>query len=685
MRITSGPQQSASLRARRGLVAISVALVGLAPVLPAGPAGAAPVTDRPCVDGRAGVFACKDVDLKAYIPLADLGGGSASDLWGWRDEVTGHEYALMGGSRGVKIVDITNTSQPVYLGSLAKPDGQFVWQDLEVYRDHVFVVCDLGPCGMQIFDLTRLRGVTTVQTWAPDVVYPVTMTTHTIDINPETGFAYLNGAYLAAPTHIVDVTSPKTPRPAGVIADDGYTHDSFCRIYRGPDTRFAGKEICFSFNEDTINIYDVSNKAAITRLARVTYPGASYVHSGWLTEDSRYLLSTDETDNKPIVFIWDVQLLDAPRLHATYTGTTTAIEHNPYIVGRWAYMANYRAGMRVLDTVDVGGGKLTEVAYFDVMGGPDTAGYDGAWTVYPFLPSGNVLISGMNQGLFVVDPTFDDPPSSPLQTSAAITGVSRDGSTVVVTGSSAFADQPYVAHGTDPTGDAALPGVLGDDLVGASSAVTADGRIKLRFETAQFPPAGGRPGPRVLYARSFCAVAAVGQGTPACWEIHTWSSGSASLDPVVEVRSCADQACTPSSQQLTAIPGTVAIDPSTRTVTTAIALADLQIPSGGQLTPVNPRGRGSAWTALNSTDAHGDSTTIDTAFTLPLRSVALAVGAPGQDPATVTYPAAAAVGSNGAYTGNVDVSGLEPGVHTVYARACFGSTNCGYATAVVTL
>ena len=398
--------RSASMSARGVILGLVVALLALT-LAGQVPATAAPVTSAPCVDGKAAGFSCKGVDLKTFVPIAELGGGEASDLWGWKDPATGREYALMGGTRGVMIVDITDTTKPVYLGNLLKPDGQLVWQDLEVYKDHLFVVCDLAPCGLQIFDLTRLRGVTAKQDWTPDLVYPIAVTSHTLDINPETGFAYLNGTYIAGPTQIVNITNPKVPVPAGAITDDGYTHDSYCRIYRGPDTRFTGKEICFNFNEDTVTIYDVTDKTAIKQLARVTYPGAAYTHSGWLTQDSNYLLSTDETDGRNVMFLWDVKKLDAPRLHATYKGTTAAIDHNPYMVGRWAYIANYKAGMRVLDTAAAADGILTEVAYFDVMGGPDSSGYDGAWTVYPFLPSGNVLISGMNQGLFVVDPTFE--------------------------------------------------------------------------------------------------------------------------------------------------------------------------------------------------------------------------------------------------------------------------------------
>lgn len=665
--------------------ALIATLAGLTPFVTDAPGAlAAPVTNRPCVNGLAGAFACEDVDLELYIPRADLGNASASDMWGWRDPVTDHEYALMGSTRGLIMVDITDTAQPVYLGNLLKPDGQFIWQDVEVYKDHAFVVCDLAPCGMQIFDLTRLRGVTARQDWAPDLVYPVTMTTHSLDINPETGFAYLNGAYLAAPTHIVDVNIPKAPVPVGFIADDGYTHDSFCRIYRGPDTRFTGKEICFNFNEDTITTYDVTDKKAITQLARVTYPGAAYVHSGWLTQDSRYLLSTDETDGKNIVFVWDVSLLDAPRQHFNYTGTTAAIDHNPYIEGRWAYLANYRAGMRVLDTAEVASGKLTEIAYFDVMGGANSAGFDGAWTVYPFLPSGNVLISGMNQGLFVVDPTFDDPGEAPLETRAELRDVRREGSTLSLEGQASFADQPFVAHGSDPVNDSATPGVLGQELVGASTSTTPGGRLKLRWQTAGFPPGAGRPGPSIVYGRAFC-VESSGAEEASCFEIDTWSSGTGDPAPFVEVWSCADEACAPASQSLTSITGTVTFDPTTSAVTTRLRLADLGIAEGATLTAVDPGGEGSAWTAVNDYYTNGDATAIDTSYAVPNRQVGMAIGAPGQDPASVTYAAQAALAADGSFTGDLDLSGLAPGAYTAYVRACFGTTNCGYASTPVTV
>jgi choice-of-anchor B domain-containing protein len=374
-----------------------------------GAAGKIP-SDIRCAHGKAGEFPCKGIDLLSFVPMAELGGGRASDIWGWADPKTRREYALMGSTRGLMFVDVTDATRPLYLGIMPKGDSALIWQDVEVYKNHAFVVCDLAPCGMQVFDLTRLRGVKDAQTWAPNLVYVVTPITHSIDINPETGFAYLNGsfAYGGAP-HIVDINQPLAPVPAGFIADDGYTHDSHCRIYRGPDKRFRKKEICFNANEDTITIYDLTDKLAPEQLARVTYDGASYTHQAWLTKDHTHILVSDEADESDLhvpstTYIFDVAKLTNPKLVGVHRAETKAIDHNNYVLGNRVFQANYTAGLRILDLSQVARGRLREIAYFDIVPANDDPAFDGAWATYPYLPSGNVLISGMGQGLFVVKP-----------------------------------------------------------------------------------------------------------------------------------------------------------------------------------------------------------------------------------------------------------------------------------------
>jgi choice-of-anchor B domain-containing protein len=368
-----------------------------------------------CKGGKAGVYPCKGIDLQSYVPSADLGGARVADVWGWADPETDKEYAILGSTRGVLFLDVSNPQAPIYLGNLVgKAETALIWQEIEIYEDHAFVVCDLSPCNLQIFDLTRLRGAETAQTWIVDSVFPVP-NAHTIELNRETGHLFVNGSLAVgggAPV-ILDVSSPKTPVPIGVMPDDGYTHDSLCRTYRGPDKEHRGNEVCFNFNEDTVTIYDVADPMAPQQLSRSTYENASYVHSGALSRDQGYLISTDETDEtsfglRSTLYIWDVRDLEKPELIDTFVAKSGAIDHNLYFRGDDAlFHANYTNGFRILDMSKVAKGSLREVAYFDIVPESDAPDYDGSWAAYPFLPSGNVLVGGMGQGLFIVKPDPD--------------------------------------------------------------------------------------------------------------------------------------------------------------------------------------------------------------------------------------------------------------------------------------
>jgi choice-of-anchor B domain-containing protein len=375
-------------------------------------ADAAAAGSAVCKNGKAGDYPCKGIDLQSFIPAADLGGARIADVWGWADPKSKKEYAILGSTRGLLFVDVTDPKAPVYLGNLVgKAESALIWQEIEIYKDHAFVVCDLSPCNLVIFDLTRLLGAEEPQQWTPDSVFPIP-NAHSIDHNPDTGHLFVNGSLAVAngAPVILDITEPKTPTPIGAIADDGYTHDSLCRTYRGPDKGHKGNEVCFNFNEDTITLYDVSDPASPEQLSRVTYENASYVHSGALTKDHSYLISTDEGDEtsfglRSTLYIWDVRKLAAPKLIGTFVAKSGAIDHNLYSgEGDALFHANYTNGFRILDMSDASKGRLREVAYFDIMPDADGPDFDGSWAAYPHLPSGNVLVGGMGQGLFVVKP-----------------------------------------------------------------------------------------------------------------------------------------------------------------------------------------------------------------------------------------------------------------------------------------
>lgn len=386
----------------------------------------AAVLDAPCVNGMAGSFSCRDVDLLAFLPHSEIGGGSGNDLWGWTDPQTGREYALVGRSTGTAFVEISNPRAPVYLGDLPTHTVESIWRGIKVFADHAFIVSEAPNHGMQVFDLRQLRRVTSppVQ-FAETAHYGEFGSTHTLAINTQTGFAYAVGTRTCqGGLHVVDVRTLTAPTTAGCFSFDGYTHETQCVIYKGPDALHRDREICFNSNEDTLTIVDVTNKHEQTQLSRTGYSGSAYTHQGWLTENQRFFVVNDEGDERAFghptrTWLWDVSSLNAPVLMGHYDGPVGAIDHNLYIRGHLVYEANYRSGLRVLDASEIAGSALREVGFFDVYPADDEPAFNGAWSVYPFFASGSVAVNGIEQGLFVVRPR-EQPRGQPTGLSLSI-------------------------------------------------------------------------------------------------------------------------------------------------------------------------------------------------------------------------------------------------------------------------
>ena len=378
----------------------------------------APLALTTCDGGSADGYPCENVDLLAFMPLSSIGNGQGNDIWGWTDSQTGKEYAIMGRTSGTSFVDISDPENPVYLGNLPTSSLSSTWRDMKVYQDHVYVVADsAGSHGMQVFDLTQLRNVASPPaTFSETTVYNNFGSAHNIVINEDTGFAYAVGVSSGTTScsgglHMINIQNPANPVFAGCFSDDGYTHDAQCVTYNGPDADHQGSEVCFNSNEDTLTIVDVTNKSAPVQLARIGYAGSRYTHQGWLTEDQQYFLLDDELDEQQNghntrTFMWDVSNLDSPSLIGTYTASTPNIDHNMYVKGDYVYQANYRAGLRILDISNIGASSLSEVAYFDIYPANDSANFNGAWSTYPYFDSGVVIVSGIEQGLFILRPNL---------------------------------------------------------------------------------------------------------------------------------------------------------------------------------------------------------------------------------------------------------------------------------------
>ncbi|WP_367183348.1 choice-of-anchor B family protein [uncultured Aquimarina sp.] len=373
-------------------------------------------SQTPCTNGFAGSYPCKDYDLMSRISLSQMNAGAGNDSWGWTDPQTSKEYAIIGLNNGTAFIDISNPTNPIYLGKLPTATSNSSWRDVKVYSDHAFIVSEASNHGMQVFDLTRLRNVSNPPAnFTADTRYTQFGNAHNIVINEDTGFAYIVGAqrgsgpYNGGPL-FVNIQDPKNPTNAGGFLSGGqraYTHDAQVVTYNGPDPDYNGREILIGSNEIEVVIADITNKSNPVTISTIQYTNIGYTHQGWFTDDMRYFLLGDETDEQGVGFntrtiIFDFEDLDNPQQHMIYNGPTPAIDHNGYVKGDKFYLANYRAGFRVIDIADIGNTNINEIGYFDTYPSSNSASFNGAWNIYPYFDSGNIVISDIEGGFFLV-------------------------------------------------------------------------------------------------------------------------------------------------------------------------------------------------------------------------------------------------------------------------------------------
>ncbi len=363
----------------------------------------------PCENGMAGIYPCNGYDLLGSISLSEFGATAGNDIWGWTDPTTNKEYALMGLDNATAFVDITDTENFVYLGKLPSATSSSSWRDIKVYQNHAYIVSEAEDHGMQIFDLTRLRNVTDApKTFNADERYTGFGNAHNVVINEDTGYAYPVGTdTFNGGAHFVNIQDPQNPIAAGGHSANAYTHDAQVITYNGPDSDYSGEEIFIGANENQVAIVNVTEKDNPIEITTFGYSNLAYTHQGWFTEDQRYLIIGDELDEVNFGFdsrtlVIDLSDLDNPLLHTSYTGTTTAIDHNGYVKENQYFLANYRAGVRVLDISQIANKSISEEGFFDTFPSSDSAGFDGVWSVYPYFTSGKIIVSDINSGLFVI-------------------------------------------------------------------------------------------------------------------------------------------------------------------------------------------------------------------------------------------------------------------------------------------
>lgn len=356
------------------------------------------------------------------LNTSGLGARKGNDIWGWTDPMTGKEYAIMGLDSKTSFVDITDPTNPVHVADVKTQSMSSQWRDIKIYKNFAYIVSEAWRHGMQVVDMTQLRDHdgTSVKTLTPVKHYSRFGNAHNIFINEDTGYAYAVGTRTCdGGLHIIDIRNPVDPqfvncvgrgvyeKPPGARDGNAYTHDVQCVVYAGPDSRYLGREICVSSNEDSVNVVDVTDKTAPVQISVSSYETVRYTHQGWLSEDHSYFFLGDELDEQKYKFntktyIWDFTDLTDIKHTGTFLSSEKAIDHNMYTKDGLIYQANYDAGLRVLDYSQANKGLLTEVAFMDTMPSSDSATFKGVWSVFPYFESDTVVLSGINGTLYVL-------------------------------------------------------------------------------------------------------------------------------------------------------------------------------------------------------------------------------------------------------------------------------------------
>lgn len=316
-----------------------------------------------------------------------------SGLWGYTDE-TGREYALVGLVGGsMSVVDITSGTNPVEVFRSPAPSSN--WREIKTFRDVAYVSTE-GGTGIQIVDLSGLPQNKTLpyHTFTGDGLFT---TVHTIWID-EDGLLYVwgsNGTPSKRGYLVYDLKpDPMNPTFYYTYTETPYIHDGFIR----------GNRMYLSHIYDGyFSVFDVTDKKNPVQLGAQITPN-QFTHNTWPSNDGKYLFTTDERPNS---FLTAYNISDPSNISEvdriqTNPGSQSII-HNTHVLGDYAVTSYYTEGITIHDITDPE--NLIEVGKYDCSAFVGS-GFHGVWEVYPFFPSGKVIASDIEGGLFVFQPTY---------------------------------------------------------------------------------------------------------------------------------------------------------------------------------------------------------------------------------------------------------------------------------------
>jgi choice-of-anchor B domain-containing protein len=303
--------------------------------------------------------------------------GPHASLWGYTDP-EGIEYALFGSEVGTYIYDIT--SMPIRQVAYIAGETS-IWREMKTYKTFAYIGTEAGP--LQVLDLSTLPDTARLV----EIVSNPVANVHTLYVRDH--YLYAMGAP-GAGAFIMDLEpDPVHPRLVSKVST-AYFHDAFSR-----NDTLVGAAI---YGEGA-QIWDIRDKANPVQMGLIQYPGSG-THNAELTADGHYVVTSDEIGTTAKTMkVWDIRDLDAITKVADFTPSPDDIIHNVHMIGHYAYVAWYSAGVRIIDMIDPVHPR--EVAFYDTFGGPGGV-YDGVWEVYAQFASGKIIASDRASGLWVL-------------------------------------------------------------------------------------------------------------------------------------------------------------------------------------------------------------------------------------------------------------------------------------------
>ena len=361
-----------------------------------------------------------------------------NEVWGFVHK--GKEYAVIASKIGTHIIDVTNDTNIHEVDRvLGKFRGNVVHRDYHSHNGYLYMVCDEGASSLQIADLSYL----------PDSVHVIydsdalIIRSHNIFIDTNSNILYTaGGSNLTGGNQLslIDISTPSNPFLLTNLGLNipwwnsaiGYCHD----IYVQNDTVYTN-------DGNAMHIVDLTNYSSPILLGTLsTYPDKGYNHAGYLAADNETYVMCDETHTKRVKFI-DVSSpssITVTDLEGVVGGDPSAIPHNPIVFNKFAYVSYYYDGIYIYDISDKYDVKTS--AFYDTYSGPNGYGYKGCWGVYPFLPSGKILVSDIYSGLLIFEHV--KPPVIQFDTNRVLVLESGVSTTVTVSLSHVYDDSVEV-------------------------------------------------------------------------------------------------------------------------------------------------------------------------------------------------------------------------------------------------